>query len=332
MSSPDLEPGSRSRTRRRERGCTRRRGCSIETRDITRPTWVPSNLTHSALLDGLEWNVRVSQVDNAAIVERVAATFGIWNEPEFESYDPRVDAERLDRALAQQKGTTLAPDAFSISIEFAPKPFQQEMLEALAAERQRGHMRNLVVAPTGTGKTWVSAFDYKRLRSQGLDRMLFVAHRDEILQQSQQVFRHVLDEMSFGERHVGSERPVLGERVSCLNSVLASDYRCRSGRRLRRRHRRRISPLGGADVPKVARTASTKGVARADGYPGTNRRSGHVHWFDDRIACDMRLWQALDQGLLSPFHYFGIHDGTDLRGVAFERGRYARKYRRHLHR
>ncbi len=47
-----------------------------------------------------------------------------------------------------------------------------------------------------------------------------------------------------------------------------------------------------------------------------------VHWFDDRVACDMRLWQALDQGLLCPFHYFGVADGTDLRGVPFDRGRY----------
>jgi hypothetical protein len=48
-----------------------------------------------------------------------------------------------------------------------------------------------------------------------------------------------------------------------------------------------------------------------------------LHWFDDRIACDMRLWQALDQGLLAPFHYFGVNDGTDLRELTFNRGHYA---------
>ena len=47
-----------------------------------------------------------------------------------------------------------------------------------------------------------------------------------------------------------------------------------------------------------------------------------LHWFDDRIGSEMRLWEALDQGLLCPFHYLGVSDGTDLRGVPFERGRY----------
>ena len=47
-----------------------------------------------------------------------------------------------------------------------------------------------------------------------------------------------------------------------------------------------------------------------------------LHYFDDRIACDLRLWQALDEGLLAPFHYFGINDGTDLRDLAFTRGQY----------
>ena len=141
-----------------------------------------SNLTQSALLDGLEWNVRATAVDNAAIIDRVRATFEqYWNEPEFESYDPRVDGERLQAALDAQSGERTAPAPYRLSINVEPKAFQVEMLAAIAAERQRGHFRNLVVAPTGTGKTWVSAFDYRRLRAEGYERLLFVAHRNEIL-------------------------------------------------------------------------------------------------------------------------------------------------------
>ncbi len=282
-----------------------------------------SNLTRWALLDGLEWNIRVSQVDNAGIVDRVAATFEqYWNEVEFESYDPRVDAERLDRALNAQKGERGEAAEFFASASLEPKPFQQEMLEALAAERQRGHMRNLVVAPTGTGKTWVSAFDYKRLRGQGLDRLLFVAHRDEILLQSQQVFRWVLNDMSFGERHVGSERPVVGEHVfasiqslsrrlddippDAFDVVIVDEFHHSEAPT----YRKLLDRLH----PKVL-LGLTATPERSDGQD-------IIHWFDNRIACDMRLWQALDQGLLSPFHYFGVADGTDLRGVAFDRGRY----------
>ena len=127
-----------------------------------------SNLTHSALVDGLEWNVRATQVDNAAIIQRIAATFEqYWNEPEFESYDPRADGARLQQALDEQSGSRAGADDWrpTLDIDVQPKPFQVEMLEALGAERQRGHFRNLVVSPTGTGKTWVSAFDYQRLRA-----------------------------------------------------------------------------------------------------------------------------------------------------------------------
>ena len=171
-----------------------------------------SNLTHSALVEGLEWNVRVSQVDNPAILDRVGAAFEqYWNEPEFVSYDPETDGDRLDRALRSQQGGGIAErlDAvIALNLDFEPKAHQAQMLEALQAERRRGHHHNLVVAATGTGKTWVSAFDYQRLRSAGFKRLLFVAHRDEILRQSQQVFQLVLKDASFGERFIGDERPV----------------------------------------------------------------------------------------------------------------------------
>ena len=90
---------------------------------------------------------------------------------------------------------------------------KSQILEALRAERQRGHFHNLVVAPTGTGKTWVSAFDYAQLRRAGFERLLFVAHRNEILEQSQKVFRRVLGDEAFGERLVGGERPERWDHV-----------------------------------------------------------------------------------------------------------------------
>ncbi len=168
-----------------------------------------SNLTESALVDGLEWNVRVTATDNGPIVERIRRTFDqYWDDPEFESYDPQIDGDRLEAALAAQSPAPMPGEVQSGPSEAAaPKPFQVPILAALQAERLRGHFKNLVVAPTGTGKTWVSAFDYQRLRSAGYERLLFVAHRDEILQQSQNVFRTVVGDPTFGSRHVGSERP-----------------------------------------------------------------------------------------------------------------------------
>ncbi len=282
-----------------------------------------SNLTHSALLDGLEWNVRAAQVDNPTIIQRIAATFEqYWNEPEFEAYDPRIDGERLQQALDAQSGGPLDESRQLVDVDVVPKPFQVEMLEALGAERQRGHFRNLVVSPTGTGKTWVSAFDYQRLRRPGFDRLLFVAHRDEILRQSQAVFRLVLRDHDFGERFVGSERPLHGQHVFASIQSL-------------HRHVDSIDPdawdvviideFHHAEAPTYRRLLEHITPKVLLGLTATPERADGediLHWFDDRVAYDMRLWQALDQGLLCPFHYLGVSDETDLRGVAFERGRY----------
>jgi superfamily II DNA or RNA helicase len=283
-----------------------------------------SNLTQSALVDGLEWNVRLTSTDNREIVEHIRRTFDqYWNDPEFEAYDPQVDGQRLENALAIQAAISplqvVPPPALERP---TPKPFQVPVLNALQAERLRGHTKNLVVAPTGTGKTWISAFDYARLRSAGYERLLFVAHRDEILQQSQNVYRSVLGDATFGDRHVGSERPKnwthVFASIQSLHRVVESlepdqfdvlivdefhHAEADTYRKLLERLKPRIL-LGLTATPE-----------RADG-------NDILHWFDDRIAYEMRLWEALDRGLLSPFHYFGIGDGTDLSGVRFERGRY----------
>ncbi len=284
-----------------------------------------SNLTHSALVEGLEWNVRVSQVDNPGILDRVGAAFEqYWHEPEFVSYNPEADGERLARALASQRGgpTSGLESIIALNLEFEPKAHQAQMLEALEAERRKGHTRNLVVAATGTGKTWVSAFDYRRLRASGLKRLLFVAHRDEILKQSQQVFQLVLKDAAFGERFVADERPVLGAHVFASIQSLARhvddlDPRAWDVVIVDEFHHAEASTykrLLERLRPKVL-VGLTATPERADG-------KSILHYFDDRIACDLRLWQALDEGLLAPFHYFGINDGTDLRDLAFSRGQY----------
>ncbi len=285
-----------------------------------------SNLTHTAQVDGLEWNVRVSAAENPEVIERFAATFEqYWQEPEFEDYAPLRDSERLDRALLRQRGDAGIDDGtlLPLLIDVTPKPHQAVALEALEAERLRGYHRNLVVAATGTGKTWIAAFDFKGLRDQGVGQsLLFVAHRDEILRQSQQVFQVVLREPGFGERLVGGERPRAGRHVFASVQSLAN----------------RIDEIDPADFDVVivdefhhaAAASYERLLSRLKpktllGLTATPERADGksvLEWFDGRIASESRLWDALDQGLLCPFHYFGVNDAADLSAVRFERGRY----------
>jgi superfamily II DNA or RNA helicase len=196
------------------------------------------------------------------------------------------------------------------------------MLDALEAERRRGHRRNLLVAATGTGKTWVSAFDYRRLHAEGLKKLLFVAHRDEILLQSQQVFQLVMKDVAFGERFVANERPDVGRQVFASIQSLS-------------RHVEEmdaeawdvviVDEFHHAEASTYQRLLEKLKPSVLIGLTATPERADGksiLHYFDDRIACDLRLWQALDEGLLAPFHYFGINDGTDLRDLAFSRGQY----------
>lgn len=135
-----------------------------------------SNLSHSALLDGVEWNVRLSQAQTPVVLEKFRATFAsYWEDGQFEDYDPERDAERFDDAVARARGIS-SPSPVP-AFELRPYPFQVEILEKLQAERERhGRHRNLVVAATGTGKTLVAAFDYRRLAAEGpRPRLLFVA-------------------------------------------------------------------------------------------------------------------------------------------------------------
>ena len=284
-----------------------------------------SNLSAAAQLDGLEWNVRASGIDAPRIVRKFEATFdGYWDDPEFVPYTgAQEERVRLDRALGSE---TAGQDTDSFAfLDIRPYPFQQEILERLAVERTvHQRTRNLVVAATGTGKTMVAAFDYRRLCAEGRRRtLLFVAHRKEILKQSRQVFRHVLRDASFGELYVEGKRPERGAHVfASVQSLSRLDLETLSPEAY---DVLIIDEFHHAEAPTYKRLLRhfqpeillglTATPERADGQDAR-------HWFDGRMAAELRLWDAIDRGLLAPFQYFGTGDDTDLSQLTWKRGRY----------
>lgn len=289
-----------------------------------------SNLSRSAMLDGVEWNVRLSSVATPPLIQKFSATFETyWHETTFESYDPDRDRDRLDDALAEASGRRQT-DRVTLSLsglEVRPYPHQAEMLESLTVERVvHDRHRNLVVAATGTGKTVVAALDYRRLcQAPPGERpsLLFVAHREEILKQSLRTYREVLSDPNFGELYVGGARPERWRHVFAsvqsltaygVNNIPADAYdvividefhhaQATTYRRITD-HLKPDELLGLTATPE-----------RSD---GTDVRS----FFDGRVAAELRLWDALSADLLCPFHYFGVADGVDLRQVQWSRGMY----------
>jgi superfamily II DNA or RNA helicase/HKD family nuclease len=286
-----------------------------------------SNLSQQALLDGLEWNVRLSGVATPRLVQKFQITFdSYWEKPNFVRYDAATDSDRLDAALRRAGGSTVSRDFGPTGLEVIPFLHQQEMLEDIEAARTKGFHENLVVAATGTGKTVVASLDYKKLgRDSGrLPSLLFVAHRREILEQSLRTYRHVLNNGSFGELLVGTEEPADWRHVFASVQSLNAD-------RLEKIDPARfevvvVDEFHHADAPTYRRLLNHLKPKELIGLTATPERSDGKsvadEFFGGRIASELRLWDALGEDLLVPFHYFGVADETDLRNLEWRRGNY----------
>ena len=286
-----------------------------------------SNLTNAAISSGLEWNVKVTAKDLPDTIQKIAATFdSYWNSPEFEDYD-HTQTDRLRKALRAEKYFNNNGD-LPYLFDIRPYPFQQEILAKLEAERTvRAQYRNLVVAATGTGKTVISAFDYKRFRDANPgkpNRLLFVAHREEILKQSLSCFRGVLKDNNFGELFVGSYKPQgidhLFMSIQTFNAKDWSDHTTADYYdfiivdEFHRAAAPSYQQLLNHYRPKVL-LGLTATPERMDG-------KDVLTYFGSRIAAEIRLPEAIERKLLSPFQYFGITDTVDLSSLRWVHGGY----------
>jgi superfamily II DNA or RNA helicase len=286
-----------------------------------------SNLSQAALLDGLEWNVRLSSVGTPALLNKFEVTFdSYWAQRAFQSYDPERDGEKLDAALDRNGGRRTAIPGAASGLEVQPYLHQEEMLEDLEAERLKGFNHNLVVAATGTGKTVIAALDYKRLcETAGRDlKLLFVAHRQEILKQAMRTYRDVMQDGAFGELYVGEHKPRQWKHifasVQSLSSLgieqLTPDFFDVVV----------IDEFHHAMAPTYRRLLDHLQPQQLLGLTATPERGDGVNvakqFFDGRTASELRLWDALDADLLVPFHYFGVSDDVDLSQLEWKRGNY----------
>ena len=295
-----------------------------------------SNLSNAAISSGLEWNVKVTRKDLPETIDKIAATFeSYWNSSEFEYYG-EGQRERLAHALKAEKYYDRNnPELYTLDIQ--PYSYQQEILDRLEAERKvRGFTRNLVVAATGTGKTVISALDYRYFRKQNSGkrcRLLFVAHREEILRQSLYTFRAVLKDANFGEMFVGNQRPEsiddLFISIQTFNSQGFTektdpefyDYIV-------------VDEFHHAAAPTYQKLLSYYRPKILLGLTATPERmdgKSILQYFSNRIAAEIRLPEAIDRKLLCPFQYFGVTDTVDLDGLRWSAGGYDRAELSHVY-
>jgi superfamily II DNA or RNA helicase len=275
-----------------------------------------SNLTHTAQVTGLEWNVRVSAARNRSVIDKVAATFdSYWDGRDFEPYE-RADFERRRPRPSPAAGFVLPPT------ELRLEPFQARLLEQIALARLQGRHRNLLVAATGTGKTVMAAVDYARLRNAlPRSRLLFVAHREQLLDQALATFRHALRGPDFGEAWVGGRRPERFEHVfASIQSLHANGLPDLAADHFDVVIVDEFHHAAADSYTWLLDRLSPRELLGLTATPERTDGRSVLDWFDGRLAAELRLWDAIDQRRLVPFAYYGVHDGLDLRQVPWRRG------------
>ncbi len=285
-----------------------------------------SNFSRSALTDGLEWNLKITTKEVSHIIDKFQKTFdSYWQSSDFELFDDSIHREKLITSLKSSKNTF----GVQTNIQFfdlKPFPFQSEILEKLEVERlTHGRWRNLIVAATGTGKTVISAFDYKNFHQKNRPaKLLFIAHRKEILTQSLSTYRAILRDNNFGDLWVDGLEPThydhLFASVQTLNNRLDQIH---------------LSPdffdyividechhLTANSYRAIINYFKPKILLGLTATPERMDGGNITEDFENKIAAEIRLPEALNRKLLCPFQYFGITDSVDLSKVGWAKGKY----------
>jgi len=285
-----------------------------------------SNMSSPAMSSGLEWNVKVSEYTSPDLVNKYRASFeAYWYDEEFVLFDPNNAQHTIQLKNALEEKSLIEKENL-IFFDIKPYSYQQEILEKLQVEREvHQSYKNLIVAATGTGKTVISAFDFKRyFQTNTQTKFLFLAHRKEILEQSIVTFRTIIRDQNFGELWVDGIVPKEFQHVFASIQTLNSNQKYEE-----------FDP-GYFDYIILDETHHSK----ADSYERIlnyfkpkillgltatpERMDGKdiLEFFNNRIAAEIRLTEAIDKKLLSPFHYFAVTDPVSLEHLEWQKGGY----------
>lgn len=268
-----------------------------------------NNLTQTALKANKEWSLKISSLANGALINNTLSQFqqmwqeaipltDIWLKQYTDKYHSLQKLKR-EFATAQENISTN---------DIAPNKMQQEALNALAKLQQNNKHKALLISATGTGKTYLSAFAVKKANPK---RLLFLAHREQILKQACKTFAKIIPDIQYGilsANHKDFHKPYLFATINMLNKeenltqftpthfdYIIIDETHRAGTNSYLKILNYFQPqflLGMTATPE-----------RTDGFD-------IYQLFDHNIAYEIRLNQAMQQNLLCPFHYFGITDIT----------------------
>ena len=273
-----------------------------------------SNLTDSALCSNKEWNLKISALAESGIMFQSHAEF----EKEYQEA-VEVDADCINQYVSLYNEKSRYSSRYTLPISeptalytvrqplVQPNQMQKQALENLESLRNQGKNRALLVSATGTGKTYLAAFDVQKIKPR---KFLFIVHRENIARQAMQSFQQLLgDSYKYG-MYTGNQKDLEADYIFSAIQTLSRDQHLRQ------------FPVDHFDYVVIDEThragaqsyqevldyfkpkfllGMTATPERTDGYDIFKR-------FDYNIAAEIRLNDALESDILVTFHYFGVSE------------------------
>lgn len=278
-----------------------------------------SNISRQALQQGLEWNYRINYPGDDGYLEACGRFDQLFEHPRCttltDAWIDDYERRRIKPVQSSEAGSTESEPPPS------PSKVQQEALQALRVTREQGYLRGLVVLATGLGKTWLAAFDVKQM---GARRVLFVAHREEILNQAAATFTRIQPSARVGF-YRGQQRD---SQVDVLCASVQTLGKAEHLERFKPQHFDYIvvDEFHHASAPTYHRLLQYFAPAFMLGLTATPDRTDNANILalcDDNLVYESDLFSGVSEKLLVPFHYYGIFDSdVDYQGIPWRNGRF----------
>lgn len=268
-----------------------------------------SNITQSALKSNIEWNVEIIAKEDGRFIQDVLKEYDyLWNMSEDADED---FITRYEDFLKSFKSTQITHHMIYENKQYiVPNRMQKRATENLDRLRRFGEKKALVIAATGTGKTYMSAFDVKNVKPK---KLLFIVHREEILKKAKETFELLLpnEHLTFGlltgnhkQKHVDYMFATIQTISKCFQEFEKDEFDYLIIDEAHHATSPTYQTVLNYFEPKFT-LGMTATPERSDGY-------NVFDLFDNNVALEVRLHEALEDELVIPFHYFGI---TDIEGI-----------------
>lgn len=274
-----------------------------------------SNLTQTALTKNKEWNLKISSLEEGSLTEGVISEFNtLWNEADELTLDWINTYESIYRKQKEYTRKTSVPNLSQYKLK--PNKMQVAAIQNLQKLRENGENKGLLISATGTGKTYLSAFE---IREYNPNRALFLVHREQIAKQALNSFKNVFGDTKSMGILSGNSKDITKDFIFSTVQTLSKDDVLNSFPKDTFDYIviDEVHKAGGKTYQKIVNYFTPKFLLGMTATPERSDDFDIFKMFNYNVAYEIRLKQALEEDLLCPFHYFGISD-IEINGVLLD--------------